>query len=149
MAPNCKICGIVKTTENCGVQTVSGKQYWQGYCKVCMTNYGNIKRNANGLFEYTIYVFRDTGATVTYVGATGQYHKRIMNHRSAGTIHPNEVAYILETKETLTKEEGTAWAKLREDHYMAEYADTIRNQLASAVYVANRRVHGDTSTDSD
>jgi len=73
----------------------------------------------------------------------------MMHHRLSGTIHPNEVHYVLETNETLTKEEGAAWSKLREDHYMGVFADTIRNQYASGVGILPRRVHGTPDSDSD
>ena len=157
MAPprkiNCKTCGVLKTVDNCGFQIVNGKQYWQGHCKKCSSEWTSIKRNANGYYEYVIYVFKDTGGTVTYVGSTANYHQRIIIHRSKGTIFPNEVSYIVDTKECLTKEEGAAWAKLNEDLCMDVHQDTIRNQRASAIFVRPRSVHGTTapsaSSDSD
>lgn len=140
---DCKYCGVIKTPDNCGVQTVAGKLYWQGYCKQCGAESKRIKPNDRGYYEYTIYVFKDTGGTVTYVGSSGNYHQRMVLHRSVGTIHPNEVSYIIETHESLTKEEGAAWSKIKEDHYMSVYVDTIRNQRASAVSVHSRRVYFD------
>lgn len=141
--PDCNACGIIKTIENTGtfVQK-NGSVSFRSYCKSCASNRECINPNETGYYEYVVYVFKDTGGTVTYVGSTGNYHKRMLNHRTQGTIHPNEVAYIIETTETLTKEEGTAWAKIQEDRYMAVHTDTIRNKIASGVCVRSRIVHG-------
>ena len=154
MAPNCKTCGIVKTTDNCGLKTVNGKQYWQTHCKSCISAMISIKKNANGRFEWVIYCFRDTGLTITYIGQTGNYHRRMSAHRQLGTIHPNEVAYILQTNETITKEEGAAWCKEWENYYMNLHKDTIRNKNASGAYVRPLSVHSrpdppSASSDSD
>ena len=103
-----------------------------------------MKRNDRGFYENTIYVFEDTGGTVTYVGSSGNYHRRMINHKSVGTIHPNEVGTnITETNETLTKEEGAAWSEARENHYIEIYADTIRNKIPATVCVHRRTVHTD------
>ena len=144
--PNCAMCGAVKTTDNCCVSKINkntGAVHLKSYCKPCASERVSIKKNEQGLYTYVIYIFRDTGGTPTYVGSTGNYHRRIIHHRSKGTMFPNEVAYIIETHECLTKEEGAAWAKLREDHYMDLYRDTIRNQRASSQTVQPLRVHGD------
>ncbi len=146
---DCKNCGVIKTPDNCGVRAEKGKLYWQSMCKSCRADMSCIKPNDRGYYEYVIYVFKDTGGTVTYVGSTGYYHRRMIDHRSKGTIHPNEVSYIIETNESLTKEEGTAWAKIQENHYMDIYADTIRNQLASGVYVRPRSVHLESEPHTD
>ena len=102
-----------------------------------------MRRNARGRWEYVIYCFKDTGLTITYIGATGNYHMRMRNHRTKSTIHLNEVPYILETLECLTKEEGVAWARERENHYMDAHADTIRNQIRSGMSVQPNYTHHD------
>lgn len=137
---DCKQCGVTKTFANCGIKSDG---YWQGYCKRCFSIKNRMCRNERGFWEYVIYLFKDTGLTVTRVGATGRYHGRIRDHYNHGTIFPNEVPYIVEKFECLTKEEGAAWGRARENYYMDLHRDTIRNGISSGLSVHSYSVHDD------